>query len=191
MNAVSLANNHAGDAGRAGVVEGIAAIRAAGMGCFGAGVNEAEACQPWIAEVDGETVAVFGVCTVDGMIAGPDMPGIAHLPTHGRRLEEAMREAQVKGAEVVVLMHGGDEYRNEVNDSQRRWARWMVRRGARVVAGAHPHVMQRCETHGGAVIAHSLGNAVYPARLGDAGSGKVAFFDLGIFPSCTSQSSRR
>ena len=143
------------------------------------------------AEVDGETVAVFGVCTVDGMIAGPDMPGIAHLPTHGRRLEEAMREAQVKGAEVVVLMHGGDEYRNEVNDSQRRWARWMVRRGARVVAGAHPHVMQRCETHGGAVIAHSLGNAVYPARLGDAGSGKVAFFDLGIFPSCTSQSSRR
>lgn len=179
VDAVSLANNHAGDAGRAGLVEGMAALRAAGIGFFGAGVNEMEACRPWIAEVGGENLAVFGVCTVDGMIAGLEAAGIAHLPTHEVRLGEAIRAARAAGAVVVVLMHGGDEYRDEVNDSQRRWTRWLVRRGARVVAGAHPHVVQRCESHGGAMIAYSLGNAVYPAALKGADSGEVVDFALG------------
>lgn len=173
VDAVSLANNHAGDAGRDGLLDGMTEIRSAGIGSFGAGNNETEACLPWISQIDGKPVAVFGVCIVDGMIAGPDAPGIAHLPTHQRHLEASMHQARASGATVVVLMHGGDEYRAEVNDSQRRWARWLVRRGARVVAGAHPHVLQKRETHGGAEILYSLGNAVYPAELGRRGSGQV------------------
>jgi len=173
VDAVSLANNHAGDAGRDGLLEGMVALRSAGLGFFGAGINEIEACRPWIAEVNVGKVAVFGLCIVDGMIAGPDAPGIAHLPTHQRQIHDEIQKARANGAAVLVMIHGGDEYRSEVNDSQRKWARWLVRRGARVVAGAHPHVLQRHETHGGAGIFHSLGNAVYPADLGKAGSGEV------------------
>jgi poly-gamma-glutamate synthesis protein (capsule biosynthesis protein) len=173
VDAVSLSNNHAGDAGRDGLLEGMTAIQAAGLGWFGAGTNCAEACRPWMTEVRGQRLAVLGVCIVDGMIAGPDLPGIAHLPAHQRQIEESMHEARASGALVVVLMHGGDEYRSEINDAQRHWARWLVRRGARVVAGAHPHVVQKSEIHGGARIFHSLGNAVYPVALGSAGSGTV------------------
>jgi hypothetical protein len=173
VDAVSLANNHAGDAGRDGLVEGTAALRNAGIGLFGAGSNVAEACRPWTALVDGKPVAVFGVCIVDGIIAGPDTPGIAHLPTHQRQIEAAMQEAWASGATVIVLIHGGDEYRTEVNDAQRQWTRWLAHRGARVIAGAHPHLLQKGETHGGAEIFHSLGNAVYPAELGRKGSGEV------------------
>jgi hypothetical protein len=178
VDAVSLANNHAGDAGRAGLVEGIAAIRAAGMGVFGAGRDEVEACQPWITKVDGVEIAVFGVCLVDGMVAGPDTAGIAHLPTHEERLDRALRGAAGSGADVIVLIHGGREYQGEVDAAQRRWARWLVRRGARVVAGSHPHVVQRHELHGGASIGYSQGNAVYPAALRGADSGEVRVFVL-------------
>lgn len=45
--------------------------------------------------------------------------------------------------------------------------------------GAHPHVIQREEAHGGAVILHSLGNAVYPRNLSGAASGKVRALDIG------------
>ena len=174
LDALSLANNHAGDAGSAGLLEGMAAIRAAGLASFGAGKDQEEACQPWIARRGNDSdLAFFGVCLVDGMIAGPQSPGIAHLPTHAARLEHAMREAREAGAKIIVLMHGGDEYRVEINDDQRRWARWLVRRGARVVAGAHPHVVQRAEQHGGAHIWHSLGNAIYPTRLAGMDCGVV------------------
>jgi len=77
------------------------------------------------------------------------------------------------GERVIVLVHGGDEYRRQVNPVQRRWARWLSARGARVIAGAHPHVLQRGEIHGGTQILHSLGNAVYPADLKGADSGEV------------------
>ncbi len=53
-----------------------------------------------------------------------------------------------------------------------------MRRGARVVTGAHPHVVQRHEVHGGAEVAYSLGNAVYPAALKGADSGEVRTFVL-------------
>ena len=56
--------------------------------------------------------------------------------------------------------------------------RWLVARGASVVAGAHPHVVQRSEFHGGARILHSLGNAVYPKALKGADSGKVEVVEV-------------
>ena len=180
VDAVSLANNHAGDAGRGGVLEGLSALRAAGIGTAGAGENAAAACKPWRSTRQGVQVAFFGVCLTGGLVATADQPGVAHLPEHAELIENEMRAARDRGERIVVLVHGGDEYHAEVNADQRRWARWLVRQGASLVAGAHPHVLQRTETHAGTVIAHSLGNAVYPARLKGADSGEVRSF---LFPS--------
>jgi poly-gamma-glutamate capsule biosynthesis protein CapA/YwtB (metallophosphatase superfamily) len=65
-----------------------------------------------------------------------------------------------------------------VNEEQRRWARWLVARGANVIVGSHPHLVQREESHGGAMILHSLGNAVYPTALRGADSGEIRSFIL-------------
>ena len=88
-------------------------------------------------------------------------------------LEQEFQKARAAGERVIVMVHGGDEYEHRVNDEQRRWARWLVARGASLIVGAHPHVIQREEIHGGAVILHSLGNAVYPKDLKGADSGQV------------------
>lgn len=179
VDAVSMANNHAGDAGGDGLLEGIRAIREAGIGVFGAGANAREACRPWRTERNGVRMAVFGISLVEAMTAGDDHPGVACLPLHEGRLDNEIRGSRASGESVIVLVHGGAEYRVQVDEEQRRWARWLVARGAMVIAGAHPHVVQRGEWHGGAVIAHSLGNAVYPGSLGGAGSGEVRVFDVG------------
>lgn len=179
IDAVSLANNHAGDAGREGLQEGMGALKEEGIGFFGAGRNAAEACQPWRTERDGVRVAVFGVCLVDTLAATADLTGVAHLPAHAGLLEAELAKAKAAGEGVIVMVHGGDEYRQRVNDDQRRWARWLAKRGANLIVGAHPHVIQRTEHHGGAVIVHSLGNAVYPSSLKGADSGVVTGFRLG------------
>ena len=179
VDAVSLANNHAADAGSEGIIEGIAALREAGIAVFGAGADEAEACRPWRIERKGVRMAVFGVSYFPDEAAGADQAGVAALPAHRELLEREFREALGKGERIIVMVHGGEEYDARVNDGQRRWARWLVERGASFIVGAHPHVIQREEAHGGAVILHSLGNAVYPRNLSGAASGKVSALDIG------------
>ncbi len=178
VDGVSLANNHALDAGPEGLLEGLDTLQSAGLPSFGAGKDESEACRPWRIERQEVTLAVFGVSLLPGNEAGPAQPGVATLPKHQSLLAAAMHEARSRGERIVVLVHGGDEYRVEVNEAQHRWARWLVAHGAVVVAGAHPHVVQREERHGGAVILHSLGNAVYPQALKGADSGTVRVVEL-------------
>jgi len=178
VDAVSLANNHALDAGREGLIEGLESLRSVTLPSFGAGADEVEACRPWRVERRGVRLSVFGVSLLPGNEAGPATPGVATLPKHQSILSREMSEARRRGERIVVLVHGGDEYRTEVNGDQRRWARWLVARGAEIIAGAHPHVVQREERHGGAAILFSLGNAVYPEALKGADSGVVRVVEL-------------
>ncbi len=180
VDAVSLANNHAADAGREGIIDGIAALRQAGIAVFGAGADEAEACRPWRIERKGVRMAIFGVSYFPDDVAVPGQAGVAGLPAHREILEREFQESLGKGERIIVMVHGGDEYDARVNEEQRRWARWLVARGASFIVGAHPHVIQREENHGGAVILHSLGNAVYPRRLSGAASGKIRALDVSL-----------
>lgn len=173
ITAVSLANNHALDAGTAGLLEGLHALREKAIPFAGAGANAQEACAPCLVEAGGTRIALFGISIVGGGAAGPATPGIAMLPQHADILEQNLRQARRDGARIVVMLHGGDEYAAKVNDDQRRWARWLIARGATIISGAHPHVIQREEFHGGALVLHSLGNAFYPTRLKGADSGKI------------------
>jgi hypothetical protein len=179
VDAVSLANNHACDAGPDGLVEGLAALEKSGIACFGAGKNEAHACQPWRVERKGVKMAVFGISYFDTGAAGPDHAGVAVLPLHQQILKREIQQALAAGERVIVMVHGGTEYAPRVTDEQRHWARWLAARGAELVVGAHPHVIQREEIHGGTLILHSLGNAVYPRRLKGADSGRVREVEIG------------
>lgn len=173
VDAVSLANNHAGDAGREGLVDAMTALRAHGIGICGAGSDAANACKPWRVEKHGVRLAVFGISIVDALAATDDQPGVAKLPEHAGLLEKALLNAVSKGEKIIILLHAGDEYRSAVNDEQRRWARWLAARSASVIAGSHPHVIQRSERFAGCEILHSLGNAVYPKPLKGADSGEL------------------
>lgn len=173
VDGVSLANNHAGDAGPDGLLDGIEALQSAGIRSTGAGRNAQEACRPILLEKHGVTLAVFGICGVEAMAAGPDTPGVACLPQHAALLERELLKAAADGATPVVLLHHGNEYTARVSDAQRDLIRWLARRGARWIFGSHPHVVQRTEHSCGAMIHHSLGNAVYPKALKGADSGVV------------------
>ena len=177
VGAVNLANNHVWDAGEKGLLDGLDALRKAGIPVAGAGRTKEEACRPWRVEKGGVKLAVFGLY-LDSSYRSGEPAFLARLYDDSALVENEMSQARARGERIVVLVHGGDEYQDLVNDNQRRWARWLVARGAEVIVGSGPHVIQREESHGGARIFHSLGNAVYPKALKGADSGRIEVVEL-------------
>lgn len=162
FDAVSVANNHAGDFGRAAFVETLDHVAAAGLAAFGGGRNLAEAHRPlWIAR-KGLKIAVLGYNEFlpRRFEAGPDWPGLAW--SEDDLVVDAIRAARAAGADLVIpFMHWGWEFEPRAGERQRRLARRMIDAGADAVVGGHPHVVQDVETYRGKPVIYSLGNFVF------------------------------
>lgn len=73
-------------------------------------------------------------------------------------------EAAFKAAEdcdfTIVLPHWGDEYVLTHSKAQKEAAGWMISKGADLIVGTHPHVIQDHQDINGIPVIYSLGNAV-------------------------------
>ncbi len=173
VDVVSLANNHAFDAGGTGLLDSIEVLHEAGFACCGAGETKENACLPLVIERRGTRLAVFGISAVGEQRSRDGKAVIAAWPQDKVLLEGEFHAARSRGESIIVMLHAGREYDAEPDDAQRECMRWLAAQGAAVVAGAHPHVVQKEECHGGARIFYSLGNAVYPRSLKGADSGEI------------------
>lgn len=157
FNAVSLANNHTCDYGVAGLEDTVVSLDRAGLGHFGAGPH---ASRPLVVDAAGVRVALLAF--LDPRMAGRD--GTCILDADAPDVvAEARRDADV----VVACCHWGEEY-HPATPTQRRYARTLVRAGAGLVVGHHPHVTQSVELVDGAPVAYSLGNFAFDSHKGGA-----------------------
>jgi poly-gamma-glutamate synthesis protein (capsule biosynthesis protein) len=193
FDAMSLANNHAGDAGAASVVDTIDALRAAGLRSVGAGTDADAAFAPVILERNGLRVALLAFdATGEGLRAG-DGPGVAWLDPS--RVGEEVRAARASADLVVVGLHAGAEYYPGRDPFTTRLARSFARMGVDVVWVSGPHVIRPTlvvDPDGDGrptVVATSLGNLLFDqafpgTRRGAllevrAGSGGVLAYRVG------------
>lgn len=75
---------------------------------------------------------------------------------------------------IIALPHWGTEYRLEHSAAQEETAETLVRHGADMVIGSHPHVIQDTQFIGEAFVAYSLGNAVSNMSVADTQLGLMA-----------------
>lgn len=180
FEAASLANNHAGDFGRADFVETLNALQAAGTKTFGGGRNPAEAHQPVILERNGVNIALLGYLDFfpRWFAAAPGLPGVAWLDADLARQDIA--RVRAAGADVVIVIpHWGMEDEPRANDRQRRLARALIDAGADAVIGGHPHVVQDYEIYREKPIVYSLGNFVFDGFEDETNlTGWVVFADI-------------
>ena len=175
VDAVSMANNHGMDFGRAGLRDSLAAAKAARMPVLGAGPDDTAAFAPQRRTVRGVRVSVFAATDVlDSFAIGswpaaPDRPGVASIKDAGlARLVDAVRAEKARRADVVaVVVHWGTELVTCPTARQQEVARTLAAAGADVVAGSHAHVLQPTTRIGKTVVAYGLGNFVFYARGGD------------------------
>lgn len=162
FDAVSVANNHSGDYGRAAFLETLSVLDGAGIRYFGGGRNLVEAHAPLWIEKRGLRIAVLGYDEFlpRAFEAGADYPGIAW--SEDSHVISDIRAARAAGADVVIpFMHWGWEYEDGPNARQRQLAHAMIDAGADAVVGGHPHVTQGAEVYRGKPIIYSLGNFVF------------------------------
>ncbi|WP_343909862.1 CapA family protein [Nocardioides aquiterrae] len=172
FDALSLANNHVGDYGDRALVETVRLLHRARLPAFGAGPDLAAARQPVGVARHGIRFGFLGFNAIgETPAAGPRQPGAVSvsMPPRtgpldraelGRVLSDVRRLA--RRADVVVVMpHWGTQYTNRPEPVQGVVARALVRAGADLVVGGHPHWVQGASMVGDALVVNSLGNFVF------------------------------
>jgi len=166
FTAFTSANNHAYDQGRAGVESTARLCEQEKQICLGVGRSREEAERPLFFDRNGIKLAVIGYTTVANDNQNGKGPLGPHVNGYGPDgLIEQTRIAAAKSDCVVVVIHWGEEYREQPTPAQKELAARLVEAGTCLIIGHHPHVLEPVETAAmpdgrRALIVYSLGNFV-------------------------------
>ena len=164
FDAMSLANNHSGDFGKAAFAEQLDLMRVAGLAGFGGGRNATEAHAPLVVERNGLRIALLGYLEFKprSFEADATRPGVAWSGEDEQVIEDIVAARTVHHADIVIpFMHWGWEEEAQPSPRLRAFARRMIDAGADMVVGGHPHVTQGAEVYRGKPIVYSLGNFLF------------------------------
>lgn len=170
VDVCALANNHLLDFGRAGLLETLDVLRAAGISATGAGRTRDEAWQP--ATIDlasgGRLVVIACGSTSSGVPseweATPTHPGVALLSdlsdASADEVVERVQAARRPGDLVVVSLHWGPNWGWSVRDDEIRFAHRLVDRGVDLVHGHSSHHPRPIELYEGRLILYGCGDFI-------------------------------
>lgn len=162
VDLVSLANNHALDAGPAGLEETLTHLAAAGIAAVGAGEDASAAWAPVRLERGGARLGIIAACDHQpDFAAGRDRPGIAYLDAGGvERLVHGVEALAARVDHVVVALHWQPNWVRRIAPDTRALARRLLSAGARVVWGHSPHHLQGAERVGSAAVLYGSGSLI-------------------------------
>ncbi|MFD0585479.1 CapA family protein [Dactylosporangium darangshiense] len=164
IDAVTIANNHALDYGRVGLLDTLDALHAAAYPYVGAGRNADDAYAPWYTTIKGVRIALLGFSQVHELAStwapGPDKPGIA-MAFDTKRATAAVTAARAQSDLVIVFNHWGEEANSCATAEQKTFAAQLAKAGADIIIGAHAHTLQGSGWLGGAFVAYGMGNFLW------------------------------
>lgn len=173
---VSLANNHTMDYGPEALMDTVALLDEHRIRYVGAGENWDRAWRTEVLEAGGVRVGFLAVEATqwtwiehDAMPARPGMAAVfvsPFFPDHVdgyrlRHLLETVEQARAAVDALAVSIHWGVSVSHQVCTYQQAVGRQLIDRGADVVIGHHPHILQGAEVYRGRPIFYSLGNFLF------------------------------
>lgn len=164
------ANNHSNDARGKGVVNTIETLRRLGFQQTGTFKNprERDLFYPLMIYQNGFKIALLNYTYGTNGIP-TDPPTIVNMLDTTQMAADLAEARARKPHFIIAFVHWGSEYQTEENAGQRQLAHFLIRNGADLIVGAHPHVVQpiKVETitlpdgfRRSAVVAYSLGNFI-------------------------------
>jgi poly-gamma-glutamate synthesis protein (capsule biosynthesis protein) len=162
FDVLSLANNHMNDYGAPALLDTVRILGEHGIACTGAGSDSTEAHREVVLERRGLTIAFLAYDTFINIRTRPASRGAPGVALFDRRAA-ARAITRLKGRVdvIVVSMHWGLDFTEHPVPFQMKHAREMIDRGAHVIVGHHPHLLQGIERYGRGIIAYSLGDFVF------------------------------
>lgn len=151
FDVVSLANNHALDAGAAGLAETMSTLHAAGI----KGVLDRGAARnddfPNAARAATMSLPRYQLLAFDD----------SAVPLDVEAAGQQVAAAAGQGGLVIASIHWGGEYQAAPSLRQQDIAVALSKAGAGLIIGHGPHVLQRVEWVEGTLVAYSLGNFLF------------------------------
>jgi poly-gamma-glutamate synthesis protein (capsule biosynthesis protein) len=175
-------NNHALDRNELGVKRTIEIIRKNGM--YNVGTGEKGERRFAIFRKDGITFALLAYTYGTNGFELPDTSRFAVNVISRKILREDLALAESLSPDfTIVYFHFGTEYSREPDDFQLDYAHYALRKGADIVVGSHPHVIQRIENVRSkrfekSFIAYSLGNFISNQRWRYSDCGVILNFSV-------------
>ncbi len=140
VEAVTLANNHSMDFGKAGYESTKNAMDEAGI---------------TYVEKDSSKIYTTERGLKIGLYAGAFSIDVKDMTAE-------IKQMRNDGAEIIVCaFHWGEEGRYRPTAAQEKYAKAAIDAGADIVYGHHPHVLQKIERYGKGVIFYSMGNFTF------------------------------
>lgn len=163
FDALSLANNHAFDQRTDGLVQSPLILDELGIVALGASRTELPVFRVETLERRGWKIGLVAVTTRRNAPQFEGTPIVPFLSTADldATLGPLIDEARPSHDLLIVFIHWGEEYADAPETVQRRQAKKLLDRGAHLVVGHHPHVLQGIEQHGTGAVAYSLGNFLF------------------------------
>lgn len=173
FNILTTANNHSLDRGAQGVVTTLENIRARGLQPVGTHATAAEAERILILEKQQIKMAILAYTYgTNGIPIPPGRDYLVALINEAKIIAD-IAKAKQQGADLVtVMLHFGTEYQRQPNPEQQQLVANLIKAGADIILGSHPHVVQPYEvleltgasgSRKGAVI-YSMGNFISNQR---------------------------
>ena len=160
---LNLANNHAIDQGRQGLMDTRQNILLAGMTPIGAGETMNEAATPvLLAETPRSVWLVPSLrLALENYAYLPDKPCVSQEPMDSLLCRVARLRQADPSAVIIVSLHWGGEHTMKPVPRQRLEARQLISAGADVLVCHHTHTLQTIETYEGKYIYYSIGNFIF------------------------------
>ena len=167
INIFTLANNHQHDFGGDGLLRTIYGCKERGFFCVGAGANLDEARKPLIIEMKKRRIAIMSYADtapyVGSISATKDEPGVAPLEVD--LILEDIFEVKKGVDDIWIFLHWGKEYIRYPMPVQRQICGKLIKAGATMLVGHHPHVLVGHEIINNTGVYYSLGNFIFPDIL--------------------------
>ena len=163
IDVVSVANNHALDAGVEGLKDTLNSLEQKNLPAIGGGENLDLARRPFIFKKNGVRLGFLAYTmsenSGDSSYAQPNRPGV--MSTDFSLIQEDIQKLRQQVDYVILSFHWG------LNNGEKPpfWVRHLAHKsidaGADIILGHHPHYPHGIEVYNGKPIIYSLGNFIF------------------------------
>ncbi|MGL5063783.1 MAG: CapA family protein, partial [Microcoleus sp.] len=143
FNILTTANNHALDRGETGVIKTIANLRDRKIAFAGTAASKPEGDRILIINKNKISLAILAYTYGTNGIPIPKGKDYLVDLINEKNIIKDIATARKKGADIIAIsLHFGDEYQRQPNNQQKQLVENLLKAGADIILGSHPHVVQ-------------------------------------------------
>ncbi|MBD1826045.1 CapA family protein [Microcoleus vaginatus GB1-A2] len=143
FNILTTANNHALDRGEKGVIRTIANLRDRKIAFAGTATSAAAADRTLISTKNNISLAMLAYTYGTNGIPIPKGKDYLVSLIDEKKIVKDIAKARKQGADIIaVSLHFGNEYQRQPNPQQKQLVENLLKAGADIILGSHPHVVQ-------------------------------------------------